>query len=216
MSLNMRAIATALTQFVSQNVRGPNGKLVKCIVDRQNNLSPGIRPKQGRIIPEAYVTMQIIAPPSLEGSEDIQTPVLDENGDPTDDGLFNLCGQRRMTVSYTTYAEQRSKSFYDAMDMALRIQDLLRDPGKKGGVDSNGNKSPLDQQGLAVWEVQPVLDVTVPIESGYEPRAQVDAIFGVSVNRQSDLGLITKVTYSGEADEGTTQVEVPETTITKP
>lgn len=205
MSLNFKPIAQGLVAMVENNIKDPNGVAVKCIVNRTNAFAPGVNPEQ-RVIPDPYFTLEIVSPPAPDGSEDMYSAKM-SGGVPTDDGIHNIYGQRRFTASFTAYAHQKQKQFYDPMDMALSLQDLLHSPHPP---------DELIDIGVSVWQTQPVLDVTLSLESGYEPRAQFDAIMGVAVNREQDLGLVESAEYSGTFNEGESdEVTIPSTTVEK-
>lgn len=148
------------------------------IVDRPNTRRPQ----------KPYISINVSTPIQKLGHTDPTQHVNDSN--------FNIGGQRSFVMSVKAYVDKNQQDFFDAQDLLLQLQDALEDPIKR---------ETLDQAGLAPWEVGDILDVTELVETGYEPRAQIDITMGIVSNREADFGAIETVeitpTIEGEEED---------------
>ena len=146
------------------------------------------RPNVQRPTPP-YLSIMMVTPIIKVGSRDSISYEHDE--DNPDDTNFSVSGQRRFTLAVRAYGVSTGKAFFDAFDNMSKLQDSLE--------DSVGREE-LTKAGLAVWNSNDILDVTELLESGYEPRAQLDIEFGIVSNRVVDLGAIETVKITGTAN----------------
>jgi len=103
----------------------------------------------------------------------------------------NIGGQRRFTIAIRSYVTPEDQNFYDAQNLLIKLQDSLEDVTRR---------TELINAGLAVWNSNAILDTTVELESGFEPRAQFDIEFGIASNRDADLGQISSTEITGTID----------------
>lgn len=163
---------------------------ITVIVDRPNVNRPAA----------PYITVNILAPLQAIGSRD-NAPIA-RDSDPGNT-IFRMTGQRQFTMSVKAYEKGENKDFFDAQDRLIRVVNATRDPGLR---------ATLRAAGLAVLADGAILDVTELIESGYEPRAQLDLIMGIAEDRETDLGAIENVGITGTVDGQTD----PKFTVSKP
>ncbi len=104
---------------------------------------------------------------------------------------YNIGGQRQFTMAIRCYGNPEDKQYYDAQNKLVQLQDSLEDEVRR--VD-------LTSAGLSVWFSTDILDIAELLETGFEPRAQFDIIFGIASNRAADLGAIEKTEITGTYD----------------
>lgn len=127
--------------------------------------------------------------PAAKFGDDSKDPVLDSNGNATT--MVNSGGVRRMSVSFDAYGESHEEAYNYmlAWQCALDREDIQED---------------LRRQGIAVWIIGAVADLSQLLNTGYEGRSHMDCTFGFAVNTQSDLGRIEEVPVQGtiKKDQG--------------
>jgi len=101
------------------------------------------------------------------------------------DGLREVVGQRSVRATIQVYGD-------DAMELAERVRSDL-------WLETVTDE--LRTEGVAFWRAEPVLDLTVEIETAMEPRAAFDVLFGIAHAKTEDVGYINCVegtgTYTG-------------------
>ncbi len=142
--------------------------------------------------PRPYMTVRMLTPVQKLGSTDNLTHISDSK--------WCQSGQRMFVISIVAYEKGEREDVFEAQDRLIRIQDSVEDPNLKGA---------LEEAGLAVWQTDDILDTTELLETGYEPRAQLDITMGIASNRTIDLGAIEEVRITPKIDG----VECPEQTI---
>jgi len=147
-----------------------------------------------------YIGLMITTPLIKIGRDNIERPAVAIP--PAIQKKDNIGGQRQFTVSVRAYVSPINQQFYDAQNLLIILQDSLEDETRR--VE-------LTEAGLAVWVSNAILDTTVELESGFEPRAQFDIGFGIASNRDADLGQISSAEFTGTLN-GTKEdsFEVPE------
>lgn len=139
-----------------------------------------------------YIGLMITAPLQKIGRDNVETSL---EGD-------NIGGQRRFTIAIRSYVSPKNEGFYDAQNLLIKLQDSLEDETRR---------TELTNAGLAVWISGVILDTTVELESGFEPRAQFDVEFGIASNREAELGQISTAVFTGTIDGETGDpFQVPE------
>lgn len=131
-----------------------------------------------------YLSVNIVTPITKVGSRDSVENISNSS--------FNIGGQRRFTLGVKSYVDPKDQSFFDAQDLLIKLQDSLEDPTKR---------LPLTEAGLAVFFANDILDVTELLETGFEPRAQLDVEMGIASNRTTDLGAIETVKITPTVNE---------------
>lgn len=176
-------MATDVTPYVINWIKNEFPD-IPVIIDRPNVPRPEL----------PYITIMVSSPITKVGSRDSREHV--------DDTTWNIGGQRRFTMSIRAYVSPSGKGFFDAQDMMIQLQDSLEDDNRR---------SILTSAGLAVWFSSDILDVTELLETGYEPRAQLDVEFGIASNRETDFGAIETVQIEPTIDGNTEpEFEVPD------
>ena len=139
--------------------------------------------------PVPYIGLMISAPLQKIGRDNIERAKLDVDLDPIESD--NIGGQRKFTISIRAYVSPVGQNFYDAQNKCIILQDSLEDETRR--VE-------LTAAGLAVFLSGVILDTTVELESGFEPRAQFDIEFGIASNRDADLGQIKTTILTATID----------------
>ena len=140
-----------------------------------------------------YMSFKIIVPAYKTGDDDSRYSTGTK---------FNRGGQRRMTVSFHSYAVEQEDA-YNYMGLlqssfeTLSIQEILR------------------KKGIAVWVIGTVADFTQLLNTGYEARAQMDVQFGIAANVSEDLGEIDTVEIEGRITTDSGDEIVDDFTVTK-
>lgn len=131
--------------------------------------------------PKPYFSFKMTVPAAKFG-DDSKDPVLDKDGKSTT--VINSGGVRRMSVSFDCYgrSHEEAYNYMLAWQCALDREDIQED---------------LRRQGIAVWIIGAVADLSQLLNTGYEGRSHMDCTFGFAVNTQSDLGEITDVPVTG-------------------
>ena len=156
---------------------------IPVIADRPNVPRPGL----------PYFALLMTTPILKVGSRD--------NIEHVSDTKWNIGGQRRFTLSVRAYVSPEAKQFFDAQDMLTQLQDSLEDDVRR---------EELTKAGLAVWFSNDILDITELLETGFEPRAQLDIEMGIASNRDAELGAIEKVKIEATVDGVTDpEFEIP-------
>lgn len=137
-----------------------------------------------------YFSFKITTPGAKSG-DDSKQQLLDANGKPT--SVWNSGGCRKMVIDFNCYATTHEAAF-NAMATwctALDLEDIQQN---------------LRSQGIAVWVIGTVADLSKLLNTGYEGRAHLECSFGVAMNLQSDLGFIQTAQVSGAVttDQGAT------------
>lgn len=111
-----------------------------------------------------------------------------------EDSLYNVGGQRKMSVSFHCYAATQEQ----AWNLMTLWQSALEVPTVQARFGAAG---------MPVWSSGVVADLSQLLNTGWEGRAQLDAFFGVASNVEVDLGQIetadvaaTVQTDSGEQE----------------
>lgn len=123
-----------------------------------------------------------ITSPGIKSGDDSKQQVLDNLGNPT--SVWNSGGCRKMMVDFNCYAVTHE----DAFDYMATWQTAL---------DLEDVQQTLRQNGIAVWVIGTLADLSKLLNTGYEGRAHLDCSFGIAMNLQSDLGYMDKVPVGG-------------------
>ena len=162
----------AITDYIIPFVKKHLGQDVPVIITRQNNLRPN----------KDYVVLDIVSPLSMTGfSDSIQH---------SSDSTFNVGGQRVFTLGIQYIVVDPNRNVRDDFFKAQEKMEIMRD-----AMLDIVKLEDLHRQGLSVWSLGAILDLTEVIETGFEPRAQMDVIMGISSNRDAELGVIESVEY---------------------
>ena len=138
-----------------------------------------------------YALLGLVSPPVKYGSKD---DLRSAGGDD-----FEITGQR--SVAYSVKVLGR-----DAVSYVTDLQMSLEKPSVQEA---------LRAAGLAVWEEGDVLDISELLETGFEERANMDVVFGISATTEEAVGELKNVEVQGEItlEDGTTRdVDIDVTT----
>ncbi len=146
------------------------------IIDRPNVLRPEL----------PYFSLLLITPIQKRGSRD---SMMHQN-----DSKWTIGGQRAFTLAVRSYAKAKNKNFFEPQDLLAKLQD---------SVEDDTRREDLTKAGLAVSFSSDILDITELLETGFEPRAQLDIGFLIASNRDAELGAIEMVKIEGTFDGDT-------------
>ena len=96
-------------------------------------------------------------------------------------GVYNVSGQRTMSVSIQVYGNTQVTSGEAAYQLVADLSASLTKPSVL---------QILSSQGIAVYHIGDVSDISAVEESEYEERAQFDIRIGVAENVEDQLGCI--------------------------
>ncbi len=137
-----------------------------------------------------YFSMNVTTPAAKFGDDSTQD--VDGNG------TINRGGQRRMSVSFQSYAQDVEEA-YNYMSLW------------QAALDQFTTQSNLREAGIAVWTIGNVADISALLNTGYEARAQLDVQFGIASNLEEDVGTIESVFASGTIHSGTEDIHAEQT-----
>lgn len=179
-------IKTRISDVFVSWIRGELGNL-PVIVAQTNKKRPSTLP---------YLSINLITPLEKVGRDDSkqynppdpQLPIDDDNPD----DAWIISGQREFTMSISAYSKNGREHFYEAQDLLTQLTDAIEDPVRR---------APLTAVGLAVRDTGAILNLSELLETGYEPRAQMDLMMNIASNRLARLGAIEKVEVQGTVDD---------------
>lgn len=128
-----------------------------------------------------YITLKIISGPRKLSLGD----ELRFNGKESGDRNFNLVGQRAYTLSIKSFRSGHA----DALE---EISTCLDDPDFYQILKDKGC--------IAVTNRGDVIDITSPLDTGFEGRSSLDIFFNSSNNKETGVGLIEGVEIKGELE----------------
>jgi len=136
-----------------------------------------------------YFTINMLTPLIRESFSDSVTHQAPDTSVPVDpetnpDNLFRVSGGRRFTLTLQAYEQGKDKDFFDAQQKLEAI---------RNGFQVDSVRALLDQAGLSVFDSTDILDVTELLETGYEPRAQMDLLMGIASNFTVKQDVIERV-----------------------
>ena len=99
---------------------------------------------------------------------------------------YNIKGQRTANLSIIAYGAT-------AQQMAIDIQSSSERPSVLEAIRSTG---------LAIWNEPNVTDLSAVLESGFENRAGIEFLLGISSLITDDVGIIERVTGEGCFNDG--------------
>jgi hypothetical protein len=138
--------------------------------------SPGIpRP------PRPFISFGFLVPAARTGGDSIDGNV---------GGLWNLGGQRTITLSINSYGRSHEEAYGYLSLLAARLDG---DPAVYGI---------LQAAGMAVFLPGQIQDLSAIVGVDYEGRAQMDCTLGVASNILIDQGSITSAPVAGAVDSG--------------
>lgn len=134
-----------------------------------------------------YMSFKITTPAYKTGDDDARV---------VSGTTYNVGGQRRMTVSFHSYAVEHEDAY--------NYMGLLQ-----SSFETQSIQEVLRRAGVAVWVIGTVADLSQLLNTGYESRAQMDVTFGIAANITEDLGEIDTVEVTGTitTDQGTQVVK---------
>lgn len=126
--------------------------------------------------PRPYIALKLISGPRKVGHDDLRQGIVG----------VEVHGQRHWTCSIDVIGA-------GAMDMISQLQTSLEDPEVLAG---------LRARGLAVIKSEDAVDLTTPLDTGFETRAKMDVLFSANVTRsQPDpTGAIENVSGTNQID----------------
>jgi len=141
------------------------------------------------------VSFRILSGPSVLGTSDTHKYDPAEGGDV-------VSGHRSVTISLKAYGEQ-SHQIMSNLQASLELISV---------------REYFTTRNMAVWIVNPVLEISTVIETGIEDRHQLDITFGVSSIQTDDEGEITTINIKDATvvKEDGTVVDTINKTIDKP
>lgn len=125
--------------------------------------------EQAEIRPDRpYVMLKLITGPLRGGHDEIRQPTP---------GTYKVCGMRGITVSVNVFGEK-------ALELAAQLQTSL----EKITV-----QEALRSAGLSFIRAEAVTDLTVLMETRFDTRANLDAMFAYAENVDDNVGTIEHV-----------------------
>ena len=92
-----------------------------------------------------------------------------------DDGTIIMCATRNFTLSIKAYiGDVRAKSHPDFWRPIQSLSDL------SGKLTTVAIRELFRKEGLAIMNIEGIQDITELLETGYEPRANMDILFSYS------------------------------------
>lgn len=171
LALDYNAIRRSIALTVEQTMGYP------CLLEEQkgqSNVTALRRPE----LP--YFAFKITTPGARTG-DDSHT----FSGTP---GVYNVAGQRVMSVSFHCYAKDQETA-YSLMSTWQASLDL-----------KNLQASLQSLVGISVLSIGSVADLSQLLNTGYEGRAQLDVKFGLASNLSENLGTVASVPLAGQVD----------------
>lgn len=129
--------------------------------------------------PSPALSMRVLAGPFQYGDDDI----VAKEGEA---GAFEVTGQRKLQVSLNAYGS-------DAFAIMGQLQQSTQKPTTQQRVS---------KLGVAFLEYSEVRNVTVPLETQFETRAQMDVEIGYVAAIDDDIGAIESSVVNGIAITG--------------
>lgn len=142
--------------------------------------------------PKPYFSYNITTPAAKVGDDSEKYIGTHGPAGPTQQFMFERAGQRKMTVSFHCYAQNKDDAWSNmsTWQSSLELSDV---------------KATLRKAGIAVLLNGSVADNSQLLNTGYEGRAQMDVQFNIVQRLQSNLGTIESVdvtpTIKNEGDE---------------
>lgn len=133
-----------------------------------------------------YVALRVTAGPVRLGGDDAITHLTGDN--------FQLKGHRQITLSIKTIG------LHDMAALSL-VQNSVHKPTVHEGV--------LRPAGLAIARVEPPVDLSLLVESGQEPRMNMDVLLMFATTTTDAVGYISKVEFEGKVASETFPFEAP-------
>lgn len=133
--------------------------------------------------PLPYVWIDFITAQIAHGSDEITYK---------EGNTYEIKGQRSFTASFNIVYGFREDA--KCQEMSCLLHASLRDPVRL---------EYLRGQGLAVWEIGNLTDISQALETGFENRYNFDVTFGVVSTLESDLGYISSTEITGKVNDVT-------------
>jgi hypothetical protein len=172
--INFNLIRQTIVRMVQYNLKLDTNHVIMEEPETQNWPRPSL----------PYVSLKITTPAAKTGDDDKRN-LLDSMGNPTD--VWNSGGQRKMTVEFNCYAQTHE----DAYNYGALLQ---------ASLDLENVQSYLRENGIAVWIIGNLADLSALLNTGYEGRSHLDCTFGIASNITSSLGEMDTVTVDGAID----------------
>jgi hypothetical protein len=143
-----------------------------------------------------YISMKITSPAIKQGDDDKRNIPTVAPAPPGPSNTWNSGGQRKMIVSFNAYGRSHEEA-YNYMTLWQSALDLETTQGD------------LRNNGIAVWLMESVADVSQLLNTGYEGRAHLDVTFGIASNISQTLGEMDSVEVKGTiaTDSGTVDTD---------
>ena len=132
-----------------------------------------------------YAAMEIIAGPVQVGHDELR--------EGSQDGSYNVTGNRRLTVTVTLFGNE-------SMALISRLHSSLEKPRVRDGLRSRG--------GLALIQQEDVQKISLKLETRIESRHQFDVIFSCVSAVEDNIGFIKDVLVTNEVSDPDSEFEV--------
>lgn len=138
-----------------------------------------------------YFTFKLTVPAAKSGDD--SKDVVYSGSTPTT--VVNSGGVRKMTVVFDCYGKSHEEA-YNYMGLwqtSLDLENIQED---------------FRAQGIAVWVIGDVADLSQLLNTGYEGRSHMECTFGIAMNLTSDLGEMDSGLVVGEIDTNQDIIDV--------
>ena len=160
---------------------------IPCIVEERKGQTTTNTPRP----PLPYCSLKFMTPAGKIGTDAFQpTGTADEPS-----SIVNFGGVRRAVISFKCYAETQ--------ESAYNFLSLL-----EASFDTDPTQQTLRANKLAFWQSMGVTDITSLLTAGYEGRASLDVVFGITSSMNVDLGEMDSVPVNGEITWGSESADV--------
>lgn len=132
-----------------------------------------------------YITLKITSP-SIRYGDDVPLPIDDPTG--ACETLVNYGGPRKMVASFNVYGSTHEQAYGLAALWQARL-------------DQHPVRELLRRDGVAIWLIGEIRDLSILLGTGFEGRAQMDVQFGLASNLTADLGAMEEFPIVGSQDE---------------
>ena len=133
-----------------------------------------------------YMTVKITSP-SIRYGDDVPEPIDDPTG--MSETLVSYGGPRKMVVSFNAYGTSHEQAYGLAALWQARL-------------DQHPVRELLRRDGIAIWLIGEIRDLSLLLGTGFEGRAQMDVQCGLASNLSADLGAMEDFPFVGETDAG--------------
>jgi hypothetical protein len=171
--IDYNLIRKAIVSCMTTGLNLQNGQVIEEMPETQD--AP--RPKK------PYLSYSITTPGAKFG-DDGHTLTGVQGSGVTEELIYNVGGNRKMSVSFHSYAINKD----DAYNLMAFWQALL---------ETIPIKQTLEKAGIAVWLNGGVADMSQLLNTGYEGRAHMDVVFGINSNITEQVDSIIEVQTTG-------------------